>query len=170
MNSRFGMATVCPPGYRPNTKWSRKRGQKQCLKGEPKKSLTQLQAIARSRDVSIYKRRKDGAGFTKIPLNMRALKYRLTKLSDRNPDGTRVPAYFGRIQIVCPAGKVGNRKTRRCRNVRPDKPKLADLQALAIANSVSIHKRRKDGAGFTKTPLSVKALKSRLTRMNVNYA
>ena len=170
MNSYFGMATVCPPGFRANSKWRGKRGQKQCLKGEPKKSLKQLQAIARSRDVSIHRRRKDGIGYTRTPLTITALKNRLTRMADRNPDGSRVPAYFGRVEIVCPSGKVGNRKTRRCRNVRPARPKLADLQALAKDNSVSIHKRRKDGMGFTRTPLNMRALKGRLTRMKVSYA
>jgi hypothetical protein len=169
MNSYFGMATVCPRGYRVNKRYRAKRGQKQCLKGAPKKSLAQLRAIARSKDVSVYKRRKDGMGFTRTPLTMKALKYRLTKLADRNPDGSRVPAYFGRVEIVCPAGKVGNRKTRRCRNIRPQKLKLADLQALAMANSVSMYKRRKDDMGFTRTPLTVKALKYRLTKMRVPY-
>ena len=170
MNSNFGMATVCPPGFRGNKKWRAKRGQRQCVKGSAKKSLPQLRAIARAADVSVYERRKDGMGFTRKLLNARALKYRLTKLAGRNPDGSRVPAYFGRVEIVCPSGKVGNRKTRRCRNVRPVRPKLAALQALAISNSVSIHKRRKDGMGFTRTPLNMKALKGRLTRMKVSYA
>ncbi len=78
---RFGMATVCPPGYSPNKMWRKKRGQRQCIKDKkPKKSLKALQALARSNDVSIYQRRKDGMGFTKKPLSMKALKYRLSKM------------------------------------------------------------------------------------------
>lgn len=80
MNSYFGMATVCPPGYRPNKRYRAKRGQRQCLKGAPKKPLKQLQAIARANDVSIYKRRKDDNGFTRTPLTVKALKLRLTKM------------------------------------------------------------------------------------------
>ena len=80
MKSRFGMATVCPPGYRPNKRYRAKPGQRECLKGAPKKTLRELQAIALKNDVSIYKRRKDNLGFTRTPLSTRALKYRLTKM------------------------------------------------------------------------------------------
>ena len=79
MDSYFGMATVCPPGYRANKRWRGKRGQRQCLKGSSKKTLKQLQSLARANDVSIYKRRRDDMGFTRTPLSTRALKYRLTK-------------------------------------------------------------------------------------------
>jgi len=81
MNSSFGVATVCGPGYRANPKWRRKRGQRQCLKEKaPKISLRELQALARANDVSIYKRRKDDMGFTRTPLTVKALKLRLTKM------------------------------------------------------------------------------------------
>tara|TARA_Y100000022_G_scaffold181324_1_gene173899 strand:- start:1675 stop:2187 length:513 start_codon:yes stop_codon:yes gene_type:complete len=169
------MATVCPPGYRPNRRYRAKRGQRQCLKGAPKKSLKDLQALARANEVSIYKRRKDDMGFTKVPLSARALKYRLSKMK---------VSYFG-MATVCPPGFSANpnwqRKPgqRQCLKDKLKKPKklavkkaklsLKQLQALARANEVSIYKRRKDDMGFTSTPLTVKALKLRLTRMKVPY-
>ncbi len=176
MNSYFGMATVCPPGYRPNRRYRAKRGQRQCLKGAPKKTLRELQAIAAANDVSIYKRRKDDMGFTRIPLSTRALKYRLTKMK---------VAHFG-MATVCPPGyspnpnwqrKPGQRqclkdkvkKALKKAAAKKAKPTLKQLQALARANDVSIYKRRKDDMGFTRTPLTVKALKLRLTKMKVPY-
>ena len=174
MNSYFGMATVCPPGYRPNKRYRAKRGQRQCLKGAPKKPLKQLQAIARANDVSIYKRRKYDNGFTRVPLSVRALKYRLTKMK---------VAHFG-MATVCPPGyspnsnwqrKPGqrqclkNKKTLKKVAAKKAKPTLKQLQALARANEVSIYRRRKDDNGFTRTPLTVKALKLRLTKMKVPY-
>lgn len=81
MDYRFGMATVCPPGYKPNRGYRAKRGQRQCLKVRVKgPSLRELQAIATQNEVSIFKRRKDDMGFTKQPLSIKALKYRLSKL------------------------------------------------------------------------------------------
>ncbi len=81
MFNKFGMATVCPPGFAPNKKYRAKRGQRQCKKIRPNKiSKKELQAIALANNVSIFKRRKDGKGFTKDPLNIKALKYRLTKM------------------------------------------------------------------------------------------
>lgn len=176
MDSYFGMATVCPPGYRANKRWRGKRGQRQCLKGAPKKTLKELQVIAAANDVSIYKRRRDDMGFTRTPLSTRALKYRLTK--------TKV-AHFG-MATVCPPGysanpnwkrKPGQRqclkdKVKRALKkavAKKAKPTLKQLQSLARANDVSIYKRRKDDMGFTRTPLTVKALKLRLTRMKVPY-
>jgi hypothetical protein len=173
MNSYFGMATVCPPGYRPNKRYRAKPGQRQCLKEKAKKkTLKELQAIARANDVSIYKRRKDDMGFTRTPLSVRALKYRLTKMK---------VAHFG-MATVCPPGYSPNpnwqRKPgqRQCLKnkvkkaaVKKAKPTLKDLQALARANDVSIYKRRKDDMGFTRTPLTIKALKLRLTKMKVPY-
>ena len=164
MNSYFGMATVCPPGYRANKRWRRKRGQRQCLKGDPKKTLKELQNIAAANDVSIYRRRKDDMGFTRKPLSTRALKYRLTKMK---------VAHFG-MATVCPPGYSANpnwqRKPgqRQCLKEKA-KPTLKQLQSLARANDVSIYKRRKDDMGFTRTPLTVKALKYRLTKMKVPY-
>lgn len=167
MNSYFGMATVCPPGYRPNKRYRAKRGQRQCLKGAPKKTLRELQAIASANDVSIYKRRKDDMGFTRTPLSERALKYRLTKMK---------VSLFG-MATVCPPGYHPNKSysakpgQRQCLKdkVKKAKPTLKQLQALARANDVSIYKRRKDNMGFTRIPLTVKALKLRLTKMKVPY-
>lgn len=79
MNSRFGMATVCPQGFSPNKKYRAKRGQRECLKDKFKISLAQLQQIAHSHGISVFKRRKDGTGFTKKPLKKRELKTLLTK-------------------------------------------------------------------------------------------
>jgi len=176
MDSYFGMATVCPSDYRVNKRWRGKRGQRQCLKGAPKKTLKELQNIATANDVSIYKRRKDNMGFTSTPLSTRALKYRLTKLK---------VAHFG-MATVCPPGHSANPNWQRTRGQRQClkdkvekalkktiaknvKPTLKQLQSLARANDVSIYKRRKDDMGFTRTPLTVKALKLRLTRMKVPY-
>jgi len=77
----FGMATVCLPGYSPNRKYKRGRGAKMCLKDkEPNMSLSDLQAIAKANDVSIYKRRKDDMGFTRKPLTKKTLRARLTRM------------------------------------------------------------------------------------------
>jgi hypothetical protein len=81
----FGMATVCPPGFRPNKRYRARPGQRQCLKGAPKKTLKELQAIALANDVSIFKRSKEAqrrgeAGFTKTPLSVKSLKARLTRM------------------------------------------------------------------------------------------
>jgi hypothetical protein len=81
MFNKFGMATVCPPGFAPNKKYRAKRGQRQCKKIRPKKiTKKELQDIALANDVSIYKRRRDDMGFTKEPLSIKALKNRLTKM------------------------------------------------------------------------------------------
>ena len=172
MNSYFGMATVCPPGYKPNRLYRAKRGQRQCLKDAPKKTLKDLQTLARSNDVSVYKRRKDDAGFTRTPLSARALKYRLTKM--------RV-AYFGMAkikkakytmaQIAAEPNPIVQLAMTKGLKVRTKAKKitLKELQKLAKANDVSIYKRRKDNMGFTRIPLSVKALKFRLTKMKVPY-
>jgi len=99
----FGKATVCPPGYKPNKKWKRKPGQKQCIKERPKKmTLKQLQRLAKANDVSIYKRRKDNMGFTRTPLSVKALKLRLTKM--------KVPYSFGDMgasRRACPVDNAG---------------------------------------------------------------
>tara|TARA_B100001778_G_C18043353_1_gene386387 strand:+ start:85 stop:360 length:276 start_codon:yes stop_codon:yes gene_type:complete len=76
----FGMATVCRPGFKSNPRWRGKPGQRQCLKTKSKKTLKQLQNIAKSAEVSIYKRRKDDRGFTRTPLSVKALKARLTRM------------------------------------------------------------------------------------------
>ena len=46
---------------------------------------------------------------------------------------------------------------------------LIKLQRLAICNDVSIFKIRKDRKGYTKTPLTIPQLKSRLTRHRISY-
>ena len=103
-------------------------------------------------------------GFTRTPLSVKALKARLTRMKVSN---------FG-MATVCPPGFVGNPKwrgkpgQRQCLKVR-SKPTLKQLQAIARAAEVSIYKRRKDDMGFTRTPLPMKALKARLTRMRVSY-
>ena len=164
MKSYFGMATVCPPGYRPNKRYRAKPGQRQCLKGASKKTLKELQAIAAANDVSIYKRRKDDMGFTRTPLSERALKYRLTKMK---------VSHFG-MATVCPPGYRPNKRyrakpgQRECLKGAPKKT-LRELQAIALKNDVSIYKRRKDNLGFTRTPLSTRALKYRLTKMKVAH-
>jgi|TARA_Y100000992_G_C21268611_1_gene495340 hypothetical protein len=177
MDSYFGMATVCPPGYRPNNRWKGRRGQRQCLKQKAsKKTLKELQALALENDVSVFHRRKDGIGFTKRPLSIKGLKNRLSRMK---------VAYFG-MATVCPPGfsanpnwqrKPGQRqclkdkvkKALKKAASKKAKPTLKQLQALATENDVSIYKRRKDDIGFTRTPLSVKGLKLRLTRMKVPY-
>ena len=81
MNSRFGMASVCPPGYGPNKRYRAKKGQRQCLKvKKAKPTLEELRALARANEVSIYKSRKDKMGFTRTPLNLSQLKARLTRM------------------------------------------------------------------------------------------
>ncbi len=201
----FGMATVCPPGFAPNKRYRAKPGQRQCKKIRPKKiSKKELQAIALANDVSIFKRRKDGIGFTREPLNIKALKYRLTKMrvpygSGSNirplspvamatgiPVATGVPVddLIGRgfafgMATVCPPGFRPNKRyrakpgQRQCLKGAPKKS-LKELQAIALANGVSIFKRSKAAqkrgdAGFTKTPLTRKSLKARLTRMKVAH-
>jgi uncharacterized protein YehS (DUF1456 family) len=178
------MATVCPPGYRANKRWRGKRGQRQCLKGMPKKTLKELQAIARANDVSIYKRRKDDMGFTKVPLTARALKYRLTKMKvahfgmatvcppgfSPNPMWMRKPGQRQCLKDGTPASlRVAKQAAKKMKAVKPKKMTLKQLQQLARANDVSIFKRRKDDMGFTKVPLTMKALKYRLTKMRVPY-
>ena len=46
---------------------------------------------------------------------------------------------------------------------------LIQLQRLARCNDVSIFKVRKDRKGYTKTPLTIPQLKSRLTRHRISY-
>ena len=48
-------------------------------------------------------------------------------------------------------------------------PTLKQLQTLAMRNKVSIYKMRKDRRGYTKRPLTVKALKARLSRYRISY-
>ena len=204
---QFGMATVCPPGFKPNKRYRAKRGQRQCKKINPNKvTKKELQALAAANDISIYKRRKDDIGFTKQPLSVKSLKYRLTKMRVPYGDGSnlRSPTYteaiapgvpvmdsvpvatgvpvddligrgfaFG-MATVCPPGFRPNKRyrakpgQRQCLKGAPKKT-LKELQTIASVNDISIFKRRKDDIGFTKTPLTVKALKGRLTRMKVPH-
>ena len=46
---------------------------------------------------------------------------------------------------------------------------LKQLQLLARRNRVNIYKMRKDGRGYTKSPLTKKALKARLSRYRISY-
>jgi predicted phosphohydrolase len=163
----FGMATVCRPGKVPNKSWKPGRGKRQCLTEKKKElSLKELQRLAKKADVSIYKRRKDGMGFTISPLSMKTLRARLTRM--------KVPHNFG-MATVCRPGKVPNkswkpgRGKRQCLTEKKKELSLKELQRLAKKADVSIYKRRKDDMGFTKTPLSAKSLKARLTRMKVKY-
>ncbi len=48
-------------------------------------------------------------------------------------------------------------------------PTLKQLQTLARRNKVSIYKMRKDRRGYTRRPLTKKALKARLSRARVSY-
>ena len=157
--------------------------------------LKELQALALANDVSIFRRRKDGLGFTKVPLPKAALKARLTRMKVSYkpgmagmlggllgggimdapaPAGLPPAAMFG-MATVCRPGYSANPKWaktgkgRQCLKVKPVKKTLKELQALARSNDVSIYHRRKDGNGFTKKPLSMRGLKNRLARMKVSY-
>lgn len=46
---------------------------------------------------------------------------------------------------------------------------LKQLQKIARRVKVSIYKMRKNGVGYTKTPLTKKALKARLSRARISY-
>lgn len=48
-------------------------------------------------------------------------------------------------------------------------PTLKQLQSLARRNRVSVYKMRKDRRGYTKTPLTKKALKARLSNSRISY-
>lgn len=79
---RFGMSTVCRPGYSPNRRWraGKGSGQKRCSKDRVKKiTLNQLQSVAVSNGVNIYKSRAGGGGYTRTPLTSKALKSRLSR-------------------------------------------------------------------------------------------
>ncbi len=166
MNSRFGMATVCRPGYAPNKLYRAKKGQRQCLKVKKvKPTLKQLRALARANEVSIYKSRKDKMGYTRTPLTRDRLRARLTRMKVAN---------FG-MATVCRPGYAPNKRyrakkgQRQCLKVKKVRRSLKELRAIARANDVSIYKSRKDKMGFTSTPLTRDRLKARLTRMKVSY-
>ena len=79
------------------------------------------------------------------------------------------------MATVCPHGFSANKKyhakrgQRQCLKDKVRRDSKSELQRLAKKADVSIYKRRKDDMGFTKTPLSAKSLKARLTRMKVKY-
>ena len=66
-------------------------------------------------------------------------------------------------------GSPGRLKRTNKRKNKISGPTLKQLQNLARRNRVSIYKMRKDGRGYTKKPLTKKALKARLSRSRVSY-
>ena len=82
---------------------------------------------------------------------------------------------FG-MATVCRQGYSPNRRWRkgkgtgqkRCTKDKTKKITLNELQAIAIQNGVNIYKPRR-GGGYTRTPVTGKALKSRLSRAKVSY-
>ena len=202
---RFGRAhdsVVCPPGkkrnpkYRPNRR-GKFQGRRPCIKDKgPRVTLRELQDIARDNNVSIFARRKDGKGFTKKPLTIKALKSRLSRRRVPYRAGRRLgpiarffapsppPTYeeamatgvtsveedpYGIDYAAEVPPSEGHAGFGAPKKKKPKKITLKKLQAIARENGVSIFMRRKDGKGFTKKPLTVKALKSRLSRRRVPY-
>jgi len=82
---------------------------------------------------------------------------------------------FG-MATVCRQGYSPNRRWRkgkgtgqkRCTKDKTKKITLNELQAIAVQNGVNSYKPRK-GGGYTRTPVTGKALKSRLSRARVSY-
>ena len=83
---------------------------------------------------------------------------------------------FG-MATVCRPGYSPNRRWRagkgrgqkRCVKDKTNKITLSELQAVARKKGVQIYKARKGGGGYTKTPVTAKALKARLSRAKVSY-
>ena len=83
---------------------------------------------------------------------------------------------FG-MATVCRPGYSPNRRWRagkgrgqkRCVKDKTKKITLRELQAIAVKNGVQIYKARKGGSGYTKTPVTAKALKARLSKARVSY-
>ena len=83
---------------------------------------------------------------------------------------------FG-MATVCRPGYSPNRRWRagkgrgqkRCVKDKTKKITLSELQAIARKNGVEIYKARKGGGGYTKTPVTAKALKARLSKARVSY-
>ena len=83
---------------------------------------------------------------------------------------------FG-MATVCRPGYSPNRRWRagkgrgqkRCVKDKTKKITLSELQAIARKNGVEIYKARKGGGGYTKTPVTAKALKARLSKAKVSY-
>ena len=129
-----------------------------------KMTLAKLRLFAKKRRVSVYKRR----GGKKVLLNKKQLMAKLLKMR------IKIKQRFG-MATVCRENERINKRYRakrgqkQCLKVKP-KISLASLQSLAFNNDVSIYKRRRDNMGFTKSKLSMKALKARLTRLKVPYS
>ena len=143
------------------------------------RTLKELREIALINDVSIYRRRKDGNGFTKTKLAKGPLKARLTRMkvnykSPRMQNIMDLPIcdptpslMFG--DTVCQRGYHPNPKWKRKPGQRQclkgDKPKtLKELQKLAKSRGISIYSKKDK-----RKKLSMKALKSRLTKSGVMY-
>ena len=83
---------------------------------------------------------------------------------------------FG-MATVCRPGYSPNRRWRagkgrgqkRCVKDKTKKITLSELQAIALQNGVEIYKARKSGGGYTKTPVTAKTLKGRLSKAKVSY-
>lgn len=115
-------------------------------------SLKQLQNLARRNRVGIYKMRKDGRGYTKMPLTKKALKVRLSRarVSYKNlkaprprnrprPRPVTRKRYNSRSPVRrlelnprrgCPAGKYKDPSTGRCKTI----PRWEDLNELDSVN------------------------------------
>ena len=84
-------------------------------------------------------------------------------------------AQFG-MATVCRSGYSPNgrwragkgRGQKRCVKDKIKKITLSELQAIARRSGVEIYKSRK-GGGYTKTPVTAKALKARLSKAKVSY-
>ena len=83
---------------------------------------------------------------------------------------------FG-MATVCRPGYSPNRRWRagkgrgqkRCVKDKNKKITLSELQAIARKSGVEIYKARKSGGGYTRTPVTAKALKARLSKAKVSY-
>ncbi len=100
----------------------------------------------------------------------------LGKRSRFGEDIDDIISEFG-MATVCRPGYSPNRRWRagrgrgqkRCVKDRTKKITLSELQAIARKNGVQIYKARKSGGGYTKTPVTAKALKARLSKARVSY-
>lgn len=97
------------------------------------------------------------------------------KIVQKSRFGDEITSEFG-MATVCGRGYSPNTKWRkgagrgqkRCLKGKIKKITLNRLQAVALKNGVSIYKSSKSG-GYTKTPLTAKSLKGRLSRAKVSY-
>ena len=100
----------------------------------------------------------------------------LGKRSRFGEDIDDIMSEFG-MATVCRPGYSPNRRWRagrgrgqkRCVKDRTKKITLSELQAIALKNGVEIYKARKGGSGYTKTPVTAKALKARLSKAKISY-